>query len=62
MGVTALQWQSGDNGLLLMFAGDGTVSISRTSALEDYSSNSTDYRIGGNVALLVEAEVLKFNS
>jgi hypothetical protein len=61
MGIAAMQWQSGDNGLLLMFTGDGTVSISRTTSLEDYSSNSTDYPIGGNVALLVEAEALELN-
>lgn len=62
MGIAAVQWQAGENGLLLMFAGDGVVSVSRASSTKDYSSNSHDYSIAGNAALFIEAFAEKLNS
>jgi hypothetical protein len=61
-GIAMLKWQPNDDGILLLFSGDGVVSASTSSETQNYSEASNDYRIGAPAAALISNIIKKLYS
>jgi hypothetical protein len=56
-GIALMQWRTSKGGVILLFSGDGDVTVSIRDAHSNYSDSSKDYKVSDRTGLIISGAI-----